>query len=473
MKNIDTTPYRLSSYTIPVRLDDAPDKVMLVHGYTGAIDIAHKNIASFLQAPGPLDPEAAPFSEQTWNTLVSRGYITSRPVEEERAFVARMADAYQRRNKLFSTFTLIPSYDCNFRCPYCIESQMSCGGQKWSKQTFTRKMVDRAYAAMDEIGPHREFHVKQILLYGGEPLLGENKEIVRYMVEKGHALGYRFKAITNGYDLEEFRDLLNPDMIYALQITVDGTKEWHDQRRVHYRDGGSFDKIVRNIGLALEAGVGVGIRVNTDRNNFSSLGQLKEQFTELGYYEYDQLFSLHASWLTDIGRGVYDTKPQPQTDTAGNIDYFTFGELNRELKDSGLSVSCPSDKLYTNFLRAITGKTRINLNSAGCSSQSGAYVFDPKGNIYSCLEAVGLPAYALGSYASDGNINWRTEEVKRWHCTNIETSEKCSRCKFTFFCHGGCLFKRMQDKETGDYCRDFAAMFRTAANKAYQTYTDR
>lgn len=52
MENIDTPSYRLSSYTISVTLDSAPDQAMLVHGYTGAIDIAHKNIASFLQFPG-------------------------------------------------------------------------------------------------------------------------------------------------------------------------------------------------------------------------------------------------------------------------------------------------------------------------------------------------------------------------------------------------------------------------------------
>lgn len=57
MVNIDTPQYRLSSYTIPVELDGIPDQVMLVHGYTGAIDIAHKNIAAFLQARGPLGPD--------------------------------------------------------------------------------------------------------------------------------------------------------------------------------------------------------------------------------------------------------------------------------------------------------------------------------------------------------------------------------------------------------------------------------
>ena len=35
---------RLSSYTIPVRLEGNEGKYMLVHGYTGAIDIVEGNI---------------------------------------------------------------------------------------------------------------------------------------------------------------------------------------------------------------------------------------------------------------------------------------------------------------------------------------------------------------------------------------------------------------------------------------------
>lgn len=475
MPDSDKTSYHLSTYTISVKLEDTPDQILLIHGYTGAIDLAGSDLVAYLRTPGPLTPDDAPFSEDTWNVLVSRGYITNRSAEEEQAFVARMADAYHRRNKLFSTFAFIPSYDCNFRCPYCVEARMSGQGQEWSKKSFTKEMVDRAYETMTEIGPYPEFHVKQILLYGGEPLLKENLEIVRYIIQKGRALGYKFKAITNGYDLEEFRELLNPEMLYTLQITVDGNKAWHDQRRPHYRDGGSFDKIVRNIGLALEAGVGIAVRVNTDRNNFASLSELKALFTKLGYYRYDKLFSLHAGWLFPNETTEENTQVQAATESRDdNISYFSLKELDREIKDSGLKISCPSDSLYRDLYNAIYQKKLVNLNSTGCSSQSGAYVLDPQGDIYSCLEVVGQPDYALGHYSRSGSIQWRTEEIERWHSTNIATNPKCSKCKYALLCRGGCILKKLQDKRNGySYCESFAEMFRTAANKAYQAYLNR
>ena len=42
--------YRLSSYTIFVRLEDADGKYMLVHGYTGAIDVVSEKISNYLNS---------------------------------------------------------------------------------------------------------------------------------------------------------------------------------------------------------------------------------------------------------------------------------------------------------------------------------------------------------------------------------------------------------------------------------------
>jgi uncharacterized protein len=221
--------YRFSSYTISVDLENTDNKVMLVHGYTGAIDISNKTIVSFLKSNKFFSKENAPFSDNTWDRLLSRGYITTKTKEEELAYVARMANTYHRHNKLFSNFVFIPSYNCNFRCPYCVETKISKMGEQWSKRTFTKEMVDKAFKAIDEVAPYIQFNLKEILFYGGEPLLKENRDIIKYMVEKGHSSGYKFKAITNGYDLKHFKELLSENLIYTLQITVDGTKKGYTQ----------------------------------------------------------------------------------------------------------------------------------------------------------------------------------------------------------------------------------------------------
>lgn len=40
---------RVSSYVISIPLEDTDDKFMLIHGYTGAIDIETKELATALQ----------------------------------------------------------------------------------------------------------------------------------------------------------------------------------------------------------------------------------------------------------------------------------------------------------------------------------------------------------------------------------------------------------------------------------------
>ena len=122
---------------------------------------------------------------------------------------------------------------------------------------------------------------KVITLYGGEPLLAENKEIVSYIINEGITRGYKFVAITNGYDLDCYGDLLSPDKIYKVQITVDGPKKLHDCKRIHYRYGETFDKIVENIQFALNHSIKVTIRMNMDTSNINQYNDLKKFFENL------------------------------------------------------------------------------------------------------------------------------------------------------------------------------------------------
>lgn len=82
-------------------------------------------------------------------------------------------------------------------------------------------MVDKAYLAIDSIERKEEYRSNTILLYGGESLLKENREIIEYIVNEGAKKGFVFNAITNGFDLESYIDLLSMDKIRFLQITLD------------------------------------------------------------------------------------------------------------------------------------------------------------------------------------------------------------------------------------------------------------
>ena len=199
---------RTSSYLIPVRLEDEKDKYMLIHGYTGAIDVVNKEVVDLLKMNHFATAQMVPFGDGLKKRLTQRGYLTIKTEEEEYKYVERLALALHKRNRLIYTqFTFVVTYNCNFECPYCFESFLAGTFDKPSH--FSKEMVDSAYQAISEIQPQKDLCSKSIALFGGEPLLAENKELVTYIVKKGFDLGFRFHALTNGYDLHEYQDLLN------------------------------------------------------------------------------------------------------------------------------------------------------------------------------------------------------------------------------------------------------------------------
>lgn len=253
---------RVSSYIIPVKLENETEKYILIHGYTGAIDIIEEKYWNELKN----FPENNRFTSETLQLLQNRGYLTTKTEHEEYEYVAQLAQLLHRKqSKLHKSFGFLVTYNYNFRCPYCFESNISNHGCNWSKKVLTKELVDKAYDAMLKIEPYKQLHNKDILLYGGEPFLKENKEIISYIIQKGSNLGYIFKVITNGYDLDEFEDILSPNYFKSFQITLDGYNINHDKRRKHYLVGNSFNKIIANIAILLKHNIVLTIRVNIDK----------------------------------------------------------------------------------------------------------------------------------------------------------------------------------------------------------------
>ena len=77
-------------------------------------------------------------------------------------------------------------------------------------------------------------------------------------------------AITNGYELDAFLDLLKQIPFSSLQITVDGPEAVHDSRRYLAGGQGSYRRIMENIEKALAIGVSIHLRVNVNRSNLDS-----------------------------------------------------------------------------------------------------------------------------------------------------------------------------------------------------------
>lgn len=475
--------YRLSSYTIFVELDEK-ERCMLVHGYTGTIDIVSREVASFIRYRGPFVAEEFPFSDETLGALTRRGYLTFRTAPEERRIVQLMARSlHLKRKQKITGFMFLVTYKCNFRCPYCFETDVAGNEAKRNGKALTKTMVDRTFEAMREIEPDREKHFREITLYGGEPLLKENREIVRYIVEKGREKGYVFDAITNGYDLDHFEELLGPDAIRRVQITVDGDSRWHNRRRLHYLKNETFDKIVKNIGIALKHDVKVDVRVNADSLNIDSVSSLKELFGQLGYDKHPK-FYFYLALITDLkhpesARKCEDrhcaSESQPAAAGANKpVSLLSRREFNEKVRKMDTGIGYQYEDIAESIFNAISKREQLPFAAVGCGVQSGYYIFDPEGRIYTCWDTVGGESHVFGHYLNRP-IEWNTSEVDKWQKRNVGTVARCSCCKYAFFCGGGCLSKTFLAQNGGDkpFCNDFPDIFRYSAQTAYRKYQAR
>ena len=445
---------RASSYIIPVKLESEEGKYMLIHGYTGAMDIVSEDMVLKLINATKVHDNL--FSDKTLKILQSRGYITERTEEEEVEYVGRIAKALHREAcALYKNFTLIVTYNCNFRCPYCFEVRDKKNGA--CQLVMTREMVDKAYKAMDLIEPRTQLHRKTIELYGGEPLLKQNKDIVEYIVNVGSKKGYRFRAITNGYDLDCFLDLLSPELIGGIQVTIDGTKEHHDLRRVHYKGKNTFDKIVSNIGKALERSIKVVVRVNNDANNVTDFAQLRKYFEEIGFFSFSS-FRMYSTLLWNSESISAEEKQQ--------LSFLSSKQYISKHQEMNTLNLCKDNGIFYSMYQSLRKGNPIPFRRVFCSSQAGEYVLDPLGDIYPCLEIVGNEEFKVGNYYKD-NIEWDNERLKQWHNYDITNSPICKRCKYALYCGGGCVAHVRFGKR--EYCVYFRQMFDISVNRAFES----
>ena len=469
--------YRRSNYCIFVDLEKAEGKTMMLHAYTGAMDIIQTPIAMFLKQHSSFQDDEINFSKECLALLIARGYITTKSAAEEKELVGRFAELLHKDSmRHIKGFTFMVTYDCNFRCPYCYEAGVSGNGLKWSKKTFTKEMVDRAYAAMAEIEPDEKKRYKVVTLYGGEPFLKENVEVVEYMVHKGKELGYTFEAVSNGYDLDHYKSVLSSGAIVNIQITLDGAKEMHDSRRFHYQTRKSFDKIFQNIKLVLDHNIRVSIRFNADANNFGEIKKLEKLFREAGYYDTKKL-SLNPALLRDEEGGVTPGSSLIEADgaesrnkkTPDDIHYINRAEFNKLFQEAGLEVNHHDYGLYRMLLSALKHGSHLRFHSIFCGVQANSFILDPVGDIYTCWETVGIKKHVIGTYRN--GIEW-CDEIKNWRNRHIGNTPKCSNCKYALLCGGGCMAKAMRkDKNyNASFCDDYGSIVNITLNRIYNDW---
>ena len=184
-----------------------------------------------------------------------------------------LAELLAPKKKGISKFVVFTTTDCNARCFYCYEL-----GRK--RQPMSERVANDA---ADYILRHSGGQRVELQWFGGEPLY--NRAAIETITRRLRDADADFHSImvSNGYlfDEETVKTAVADWKLDFVQITLDGREETYNRVKAYiHHDGSAYRRVLRNIGLLLDAGVRVSVRMNMKLENADELWQLSDDLKE-------------------------------------------------------------------------------------------------------------------------------------------------------------------------------------------------
>ena len=179
-------------------------------------------------------------NESVYKFLMDKGFLVDEEIDEDAVEREEIERAKNNDGKL--GLIIMPTDDCNFRCPYCYEDH--------EKRYMSKEYLDKIAKFVDK-NIHKYEGLK-VEWFGGEPLL--QLDSVIYLSEKlmnickSHKRPFIAGMTTNGYYLtaDVFQRLRKLHFL-GYQITLDGLAQSHDKQRFLVNGEGSWNVIVKNL----------------------------------------------------------------------------------------------------------------------------------------------------------------------------------------------------------------------------------
>ena len=342
--------------------------------------------------------------------LEKDGFLTD--TDETELLRQRTLKNMRRPESRHVKLTLCPTMDCNFACPYCIETGQKFKG-KMSAETventvkFAKKLMDAAEA-------EKLF----ITWYGGEPLLAMDE--IEYLSGRFGALcaarnaKYSAGILTNGYLLDARAMLrLSRCGVNYYRVTVDGPAPVHDKRRVLKGGGPTYDRIMKNLeGLLTDHTIE--IRCNVSRSSLGGIEQLARDVEALKERTGNNIILTFAKML--VCRGV------PEELRGDMLTESEFADF----------ILTQRDELW------LRNDYRSGLPCAACARYD--FCIDSRGDICKCSGSLGQKEHRLANVSE-----FPSEEMLFTHPESRSLREKafpanpeCLQCKLLPRCMGAC-----------------------------------
>ena len=291
------------------------------------------------------------------------------------------------RNQL--QLILLPTEACNFRCVYCYED-FEHNRMEPTVVRGVKNLLTRRAAELDRLA---------LTWFGGEPLLALDvmEDILCHagsLARRHPRMRYESDVTTNAYLLSRpvFGRLLELG-VTRYQVTFDGSREWHDKKRVLTNGRGTFDRIWENVAAMVEVprDFTVVVRLHVDRNYRAALPEFLQLYRRT--LERDPRFKLCFRIVSQLGGPQDATLP------------VLGAEEGRKTVKALRRVAEEQD---------VEQLTERDFRPMCYAAHTNSFVVRANGRLNKCTVALEHPANQVGRLHEDGELEVLESRMQSW-----------------------------------------------------------
>lgn len=425
----------ITNYCLIYKIDD--NQSLLINTLTSAMDIIENEIKLKIEdMQNGVKDISKKDDKELYEILKKRGYLFESK-EDEKKILNRLEEisVLLEKKSYCNNFTISPNMGCNLRCTYCFESN----DQHKEMNIMTDEQLDGIFKYILKIKEENKEHLENatnenklsIRIFGGEPLLPQNKEIIKKILSFAYENNIGLGIVTNGTIVKPYIDLLkkyNENM--SIQITLDGDRNIHDSRRIKPDGTGTFDIICENINELLKNNINIRLRVNIDKTNIGTLRKLEEVIIKRGWDNSD-LLTVYAAPVIDFSGDLNNTMRDHEI-----LEYLLKEGYCNDENSFLRSIVSPSIGYLNMFFNPKIKTKHCKMDYCGATSGT-ELCFSPDGLVTTCLTYSGKGENDIGTFDKKG-VHLDKEKLNVWKKRTIFKIAKCRQCKYAFVCGGGC-----------------------------------
>lgn len=325
------------------------------------------------------------------------------------------------------TIGFIPTFKCNFGCPYCYEEIKESTISEKNLQVFKIFLKNKL----------PQFKMVLFNIFGGEALtrwdILEDILAFNIQLQKEYGFDYSGHIATNGFLLNrQMADLLiEKYRIQAFQFTIDACRNSHNSQRMLLGGAPTYDVILENFRYLVSRNTGdldLTLRIQVLNNRPEDVEELLDSFSE----QERKKFLVYFRPITK------NKKYRVENANKANLESFYQEAYKRDYTIS------PNTFKYS-----------------FCASDGGdrnKFVVLPDLSCCKCLNR-GFEESTFGLINQQSEMVIAQNRIAQWQQNNPFYDSLCKDCKFLPVCFGGCPWQStFQHRRSCFYEKEFGVV---------------